>query len=254
MAAGIFQKFGKTLAIAALGLLGILSSPVVAQTRGDLFNGQVTVYGWGAGISGDLTPFTGAPTLSFDKSLSEVLEDLDAAFFVTGLARSGDLVFLGDLSYSSSSKAGLVPPGAPASGEFTQRSVTLAAGHRVLQRSDRAVDALIGLRAWRVEGQVSVPAAGVSVSPEKEFVDPIIALRGRLDLSPRWSTIGYLDIGGFGAGSELTYQVAVTANYQATENIYLSIGYRHLYLDYEDGGTAFEGSMTGPLLGVTWRF
>ena len=83
---------------------------------------------------------------------------------------------------------------------------------------------------------------------------PIIALLGRLDLSPRWSTSGHFEVGGFGAGSDLTYRVAVTANYKATENAYVSIGYRPLYLDYEDGGTAYKGSMTSPLVGVTWRF
>lgn len=71
------------------------------------------MYGWGAGVTGDFKPFTGAPTLSFDKFFSEVLEDRDGAFFVTGLARRGDLVLFGDLTYSSSSRSGIVPPGDP---------------------------------------------------------------------------------------------------------------------------------------------
>ncbi|NNU82228.1 hypothetical protein HMH01_17465 [Halovulum dunhuangense] len=244
------SRIGAALTAGALALAGAAQ----AQTSGADWNAQLTLYGWGAGIGGDLTPFAGAPTLSFDKSFTEVLEDLDAAFFVTGYARRDRTVFLGDFSYSSSSKEGLVPPGAPASGEFTQSSLTLAAGRRMVDEAGRAIDLMAGARAWRIEGSVSVPLAGVSVSPEKSFVDPILAVRGNFRVSPRWSVIGYADLGGFGVGSDLTWQVVATANYKATENLYLSAGYRHLYLDYDDGGTEFEGSMSGPLLGVTWRF
>ncbi len=237
----------------ALSALGALTAPALSQAA-DPWRGQVTLYGWGAGIGGDITPFTGAPTLSFDKSLSEVLKDSDGFFFLSGLARKGDLVFLGDLSYSKSSKEGLVPPGLPASGGLTQRSMTLAAGKRVMDDPDQTIDLLAGFRAWKVKGEVSVPLAGVSLSPEKSFTDPILALRTNTALSPRWSLIGYVDIGGFGIGSDFTYQIAVTANWQATENLYLSAGFRQLYLDYDKDGTAFKVRMAGPLLGATWRF
>lgn len=218
------------------------------------WTGQVTLYGWGAGVSGDFTPFTGAPTLSFDKSLSEVLDDLDGAFFISGLARRGDLVVLADLTYSASSRDGLVPPGIPASGEVTLGAVTLAAGRRFDQGAGTTVDLLGGLRVWNVDGSVSVPLAGLSVSPGVEFVDPLVAVRVNTDLGPRWSVLGYLDVGGFGIGSDATWQAAVTANYRATDRLHLSAGWRHLYLDYRDGGTAFEGAMSGPLVGATLRF
>jgi hypothetical protein len=238
-----------TLAAVLMAAVTVAPTTGVAQD----WSGQVTLYGWGAGVTGDFTPFTGAPTLSFDKSLSEVLEDLDAAFFVTGLARRGDLVLFGDLTYSSSSRSGLTPLG-PAAGEVTLRSLTLAAGRRFDAGGGSTLDVMGGLRAWQIDGSVSAPLAGISIAPQAEFVDPIIALRGNAPLSDRWSLLGYIDVGGFGAGSDLTWQASVTANYQATDNHYLSIGWRHLYVDYSDGGTVFEGAMTGPVIGATWRF
>lgn len=238
------------IARAALLACAVAAAPAAGAARE--WSGQVTLYGWGAGVSGDFTPFSGAPALSFDKSLSEVLEDLDGAFFLTGLARRGDLVLLGDLTYSSSSRAGLVPPGIPASGEVTIRSLTLAAGRRFDAGGGTTVDLLGGLRAWDIDGEVTSPV--LSVSPSRSFVDPIAALRVNAPLAPRWSVIGYLDAGGFGVGSEFTWQAAVTANWQATDSLYLSFGWRHLYLDFEDGGTVFEGAMSGPVVGATWRF
>ena len=165
---------------------GILAGAVAAgPARAQDWSGQVTLYGWGAGVSGDFTPFAGAPTLSFDKSLSEVLEDLDAAFFATGLARRGDLVLFGDLTWSKSSRQGLVPPGAPASGEVSIRSLTLAAGKRFDAGGGTTVDALAGLRAWSLDGEVAVPAAAIALAPTADFVDPILALRVNTPLAGR---------------------------------------------------------------------
>lgn len=225
-----------------------LAAPATAQD----WSGQVTLYGWGAGVGGDFTPFTGAPTLSFDKSLSEVLEDLDAAFFATGLARRGNLVLFGDLTYTSSSRSGLIPPGIPATGEVTLKSLTLAAGRRFDAGGGTTVDLMGGLRGWDIDGAITTP--GPSIAPSASFIDPILALRVNTPLSDRWSVLSYADIGGFGAGSDLTWQAAVTANYQATESLWLSFGWRHLAVDYSDGGTVFDGAMSGPLLGVTLQF
>ncbi len=237
--------------IAGAVLAGAATLAPFAATAQD-WSGQVTLYGWGAGVSGDFTPFAGAPTLSFDKSLSEILEDLDGAFFVTGLARRGDLVLFGDLTYTSSSRAGVVPPGIPASGELTMRSLTLAAGKRFDTSGNTTVDVLGGLRAWDIDGAVSSPV--LSVAPSTDFVDPIVAVRVNSRLSDRWSVLSYLDVGGFGVGSDLTWQVAVTANYRARDNLYLSFGWRHLAVDYSKDGSVFDGAMTGPQIGLTVQF
>jgi hypothetical protein len=236
-------------AFLAAGLL----AAATAHARAQDWTGQVTLYGWGAGVTGDFRPFDGAPELSFSRSLSEVLEDLDAAVFLTGLARRGDLVLLGDLTYSALSREGATPVG-PASGEVTIRSLSLAVGKRFQLRDGSNVDVLGGIRSWSLDGQVAAPAVGVSVAPRSDFTDPILALRGTTSLSDRWSVLGYVDVGGFGVGSEFTWQAALIANYRTTDNLYFSVGWRHLYLDYSDGGTEFEGTMTGPVLGATWSF
>lgn len=244
---------GKTLS-ALCGAITAAAVTIAPASHAQDWTGQVTLYGWGAAVGGDFTPFTGAPTLSFDASLSEVLEDLDAAFFATAFARRGDFVLFGDFTYSSSSRDGLVPPGIPASGEVTLTSLTFAAGQRFAAGSGTTVDVMGGVRGWSVDGLVSVPLAGVSLAPKKTFVDPIVAFRVNTPIADRWSVLTYADVGGFGVGSDLTWQASVTANYQATDNLFLSFGYRHLYLDYQDGGTVFEGAMSGPLIGATWRF
>jgi hypothetical protein len=92
--------------------------------------------------------------------------------------------------------------------------------------------------------------AGLSV----DFTDPIIAARTNIRLNDRWSVIGYADVGGFGAGSDLTSQLMATINWQARDRLFLSAGYRHLYVDYDDDGRGFEGSFSGPILGLSLQF
>ncbi|WP_287884089.1 MULTISPECIES: hypothetical protein [Paracoccus] len=236
------------MAATAVAVMGSL--PVLAQD----WSGQVTPYVWAAGLGGDVTPMTGAPTLSLDKSISEVLEDTDGAFFLSGYARHDRLVLMGDFSWSSSSKSGTVPPGLPAEGKLRQRSLTLLAGWRAVENQQFTLDLLGGARAWSVKSSVTVAGGAMQASPGKDFVDPILAARANIALAPQWSAILYADIGGFGAGSENTSQILATVNYQVNDNLWVSAGYRQLSVDYRSGGTAVDVTMAGPLLGATWRF
>lgn len=252
----LFNTLVRVRPVAAAAVLSVVLCLATsgAKARSSEWSGQITLYGWGSGVSGDFTPFPGAPRLSFDNSFFDVLEDLDAAFFMTALARRGDLVLFGDLTYSSSSRSGRVPPGVPASGELTMRSATLAAGKRFQAGPQTTLDLLGGARFWSIDGSVSVPLAGVNVAREANFTDPIVALRTNTQLNPHWFLLAYVDAGGFGVGSDVTWQAAVTANYKVSDHFYLSGGLRHLYVDYSDSGADFEGSMTGPIIGATFRF
>lgn len=229
----------------------------IPETGGDAsarWVGQVTPYVWAAGMGGRLTPFTGAPTFQVSKSFGDVLEDSDGAFFLTAYARRDRLVLLGDFTHSRSSKDGRVPPGLPAEGRLRQRSLTLAAGWRIAEDGRAAVDVLGGLRQWSVRSEVQVPLAGVARSPGDTFTDPIVAVRVNAPLSPRWSVIGYADVGGFGVGSEHTHQWLVSANYLHGDAWAFSLGLRALAVDYRDGGTRVDVTLAGPVLGASWRF
>ncbi len=233
------------MTVAAMGSL-----PALAQD----WSGQITPYVWAAGLGGDVTPMTGAPTLSFDKSFSDVIKDTDGAFFLSGYARRDRLVIMGDLSWSSSSKSGIAPGDLPAEGKLTQRSLTLLAGWRAVENEQFTLDLLGGARAWSIKSSVTLAGGAMQASPGKEFVDPILAARANIALAPQWSAVVYADFGGFGAGSESTSQILATVNYQVNDNLWISAGYRQLNVDYRSGGTAVDVTMAGPLFGATWRF
>jgi hypothetical protein len=84
-----------------------LAAPLAAQKAEEQEPdnaGQITVYGWMAGATGEFRPFAGAPTLDFDNSFGEVLDDLDAAFFANALVRRERFVATADISYASLSR------------------------------------------------------------------------------------------------------------------------------------------------------
>lgn len=236
--------------LAGTVLASIAALPALAEE----WTGQITPYIWAAGLGGDLKPMTGAPTVSFDKSFSDLLDNTDGAFFLSSYSRRGKLVVMGDLSWSSSSRSGAIPPGLPAEGELTQRSITLLAGWRAVENQRVNLDVLAGARAWSIKSSINIAGGAMHAAPSKDFVDPVIAARANIALAPKWSAILYADIGGFGAGSEKTTQILGTVNYEVNDNLWLSAGYRQLEVDYRSGGTAVDVTMAGPLFGATWRF
>lgn len=237
-----------------LATAGAISAPAYAQiTEG--WRGQVTPYIWGAGLSGDVRPLAGGPTLEVDESVFEVLDNLDGAFFISGLAIRDDFVLIGDISWSSSSRTESPAPGLPpVKGSVDSLFITLAGGRRVQAQQDQTIDLLAGVRIWDIDADAAVLGTPFAASRTVSLTDPVIGIRFNRQHTNGFSTIAYGDIGGFGVGSDFTAQIAVTVNYALTENAYVSGGYRYVHLDYEKRGALLDIRLSGPLLGVTWRF
>ena len=125
--------------------------------------------------------------------------------------------------------------------------MTLAAGYRALDRERATVDYLVGLRHWDIEARGTTPVPGLAGCLSVDFTDPILAARTTVRLADRWSATGYVDVGGFGAGSDLIAQLLATVNWQARDRMFLSAGYRHLEVDYDSGGRGFDVQFSGPI-------
>jgi hypothetical protein len=115
-----------------------------------------------------------------------------------------------------------------------------------------------GARILSVENTIQIKAPiNVEVGATKTWVDPVVGIRLSPQFSDRWSFIVRADIGGFGAGSELTYQVQGYAVLHLTGKAGLAFGYRLLDIDYtEDGGDQFvlDMQIKGPSVGFIYKF
>lgn len=245
------------------GVLALLflATPAMAETaRSEGWRFQLTPYVWG--LSVDSRVRTGAaalPRASVDQSFRDILRNLNGAFFMNGSVRYDRFVVLGDFSWSSASdKRRFATPfgGAEVRGRLRHLSGTVTGGYSVVQDPRGTLDVLAGLRGWSMKLSARASVAGLSLSESRteQWIDPLVALRGRLQLDPDWSLIAGGDIGGAGVGSRLTWQLTGTVNYRVSDSFFLSAGYRHLYVDYRSGGTRLKTHLGGPLVGATFRF
>jgi len=61
-------------------------------------------------------------------------------------------------------------------------------------------------------------------------------------------------VGGFGVGSELTWQVAAGVNYMISPTFTARGGYRILKVDYDKDGVVYDMKTSGIYLGLGIRF
>lgn len=86
------------------------------------------------------------------------------------------------------------------------------------------------------------------------WVDPIIGLRAQVNLS-RWLYLAAQgDVGGFGAGSTIAWNVEASLGVNLTRNIFAELGYRYFYMDYANGGALYQAGQYGIFLGLGTRF
>lgn len=241
------------LVAASLMPIGSVLAQETAPPEQNAWRFQLTPYVWMTGLEGRIRPFQGAPTAHVDKSFSAILSHLDAAFFLTGTARKGRLVLHGDVSHASTSDQAALPIGLPVRAHLRQTSATLAAGYNWQVDGQSSVDLLGGVRFWEIHARLDIPGVA-SANSKTSFADPVIAVRWRNDFAPQWSSLLYADAGGFGAGSKATWQLLGSINYQWKDNGYLSLGYRHLQVNYRSDGKRLDFSQGGPVVGATFRF
>jgi len=238
---------------------------------------QATAYLWATGLNGNISPFRRAPTLHVEKSFSDVVDDLNFGGFLNIWGRYDRFVLSGDMMYvdtTDSHAAGPLPalqiPGLPslpagaaidANVDTQEFMATLQAGYRVVDADGFTLDALAGARFWHISNEVAVTAShpligSVSATHKESFgwVDPVIGARAFVSLTDRLSLQGQVDIGGFGAGSDLTWSALATVNYVFTDTLSVSAGYKVLDVDYSDDGYVFDSRLSGPVLGLSYRF
>src|SRR5271157_3776931 len=97
-------------------------------------------------------------------------------------------------------------------------------------------------------------ALNSSFSLYENWFDPFIGLRGRYNLTKALYLTGEADVGGFGVGSEITWETYGALGCQITRNIYSEVGYRYLYVDYDTTSFIFQGALRGAQLTVGIRF
>ncbi|MBV8096308.1 MAG: hypothetical protein JO110_24335 [Acetobacteraceae bacterium] len=86
------------------------------------------------------------------------------------------------------------------------------------------------------------------------WVDPVIGLRGRVNLSQAFYLTAESDVGGFGIGSDVAVQEYAALGCQITRNLYSEVGYRFLYDDFRDTNFLYQMALHGAQITVGLHF
>jgi hypothetical protein len=127
----------------------------------------------------------------------------------------------------------------------------------------QTADATLAVNARLVVGDLVLERGrAIAESGDISWFDPLIGLRLRHHFSPTIELMLRGDVGGFGVGSQSSWQAmgAFSWEFARTESAVWSamLGYRALQVDYQkgSGNTLYEYDIVthGPILGVTARF
>jgi hypothetical protein len=237
--------------------------PPLPNTPGWGLQVIATPYLWLAGTNTAIdTPLRRAPVVDSDVGAFEMLGHLDSVPIVGALEiRDGPLSLLGDVLHipvsTTITTRNIFFTGGSAALSLNQGTALLL--YHVLEQPVQSFDAGVGFRAWDFYSDLSLTGRGyyrsAYVSPSNAWADPLIGARFHRDFGDGLGLTAYGDIGGFGVGAHVDWQVIGTLDYQPKSWVTLRLGYRSLNFDYtETGGLGFDVHMKGPILAASFRF
>jgi hypothetical protein len=93
-----------------------------------------------------------------------------------------------------------------------------------------------------------------TLSKDDYWFDPYVGLRARYNFNKTYYTAVRGEIGGFGVGADLMWEVETVVGINLTRSIFTEIGYRALGGNYEKNDFRFDAVMHGPQIttGITF--
>jgi hypothetical protein len=212
---------------------------------------RIGIPGWMAGLSGDfgLHGIVTQPDVDF----TQILNHLDMLASGALYARYHRWEFSADGLYMKLSDTadlrGILFNGARVS--LKQAFAEWLVGYRLINCEKGFLSVTVGGRYNYMNGDFRLFSGilpGRRVEGETDWVDPVIGTSGRVHLWKPISLWAKGDIGGFGAASDLTWQVQGGLEIQATRWIYSDIGWRYMKYDYTSGGFTNKTELSGPYI------
>jgi len=219
-------------------------------------------------------------SVDLDLSLKDVLKHLDFAVSGRGEAWKGDFGIIVDTYYvniGGDESIGLPGPAGGTVGidvDVRQFWFDLLGAYRVAHGAydetgrRYSIDLQAGVRYNRlrqkVDADVSVdigPGVGfqTTLGGTEDWFEPVVGVRGAVELSDRWTFAAKADFGGFGiSGDHLQWKVITGFDYRPWDQTSIKLGWQFYGIDYStnrsDGKFAYDVFQTGPYLGMSYHF
>ena len=120
-----------------------------------------------------------------------------------------------------------------------------------------AVDRVVTAAKARIANQLALrldKSLSQTLSKDDYWFDPYVGLRGRYNFNKTYYTGARGEIGGFGVGADLMWEVETVVGINLTRSIFTEIGYRALGGNFEDRDFRFDVVLHGPQIttGITF--
>jgi len=215
-------------------------------------------YLWLSGVSGNVG--VAGRTIPVSASFSDVFDKLNIGIMTALDVRKNRIGVLTDFQYLDLSSDEIATP----FGKLFSSAHTDAQQYvldpeiygRVFESRKGFVDALGGIRYWHLRTNLDLRAGllpAFHASDSRDWVDPVMGARFRANLGKGLFVMLKGDAGGFGAGSQVTWQVYTGVGKEFRRRYAVFVGYRRLSVDYRDGGFIYDTNMNGMLLGGSIR-
>ncbi|MGY6250732.1 hypothetical protein ACXIUS_24835 [Bosea thiooxidans] len=236
--------------------LNAIPAPVLAS--GPSFS--VTSYAWATAIDGKSATLPPLPAADINLRFRDVLKELNGALMASAEMRSGRWSILVDGQFSQVTTGGTLSGPFFSALKLRSQNTTVQGSvfYRVYEDAVLALDVGGGIRFWNLNNKLEIlPSLAnlrIDHRESKMWADPIVGARLGVTLAGPWSLTVAGDIGGFSAGSRLTWQGLGSVNYAWSESLTLKAGYRILHVDYRDGRFLYAVTQHGPVVAATYRF
>ena len=250
------RVFPKSAILTVLALL--LSMPVLAnaQTAGeDGWSATFVLYLLGPTLDGAVG--IGPADSDVDMGAGDVFSMLDSAFLGIYAGEGERWGVVADVVYMDLSEDDISGPAGILRGEVGNKQLTglVSASYRVSERTRL----LAGLMYTDITADIRItgPINSRYAKTSESWVDPVVGVAFNNPFGARWDFTALAQVGG-GVGADLAYGLTASFAWKFGQSTSLTLGYRYLYFDYEDGSGAgrfkFDMKQHGPAIGFRFNF
>ena len=284
--------------LSAAGPLATMAAEPPATPDPDPWRYNVALYGWALGVTGNVTARN--QTIDTNASFIDLLQKSNSlvgfmGYFEADKGRLGvytDLVFAklgfgaGQTNYRNPLPGLSITTTASAALTYQLFIVEMGGVYEFVrwpgtsEGSSTSLDGLLGFRYWNNSIDASfdvastvnlnLPAFGIERSRSFgvaiaradaiQWVDPVIGLRLRHNFTPQQQIMVRGDVGGFGLGSQFSWQAVAVYSYSwqfTGYQVAALLGFRALGVNYTSpggGGVGINEVLYGPIIGASFRF
>ena len=213
--------------------LGSLHKAQAQETTTKNWHHLAEIYLMFPNMSGE-TAIGELPPVSVDADVSDIFDALEMGAMLYLETTNDDWAITSDFIYMKLGhdlEARTIVKG----GELEMRQYAWEVAG--LKRIMPWLDAGLALRynQLNMDLDIKFPNETKEKSTSESWVDPVVIVRSNHAFNEHWFTQLRADAGGFGIGSDFSWQLQANVGYRFSDLLQTSLGYRYISMDYEDG-------------------